>query len=55
MALAHELIPLVRVAAQDPLVGEEDGDTGGVEVVAHDVEGLLEVAQGHVGLTPPRP
>jgi hypothetical protein len=41
LCLADELIPVVRVAREDPLVGEEHGHTRLVELVFDGDEGLL--------------
>ena len=45
MGLADELVPGARVRGEQPLVGEEDDDAGGMEMVLDRDERLLEVAQ----------
>ncbi len=50
MGLADELVPGGGVRGQQPLIGEEDDDAGGMEMVLDRDERLLEVPQeaGHV-------
>jgi hypothetical protein len=43
VGLTDELVPLVWIARQNALVGEEDGDVGGMELVLDDIEGLPKV------------
>ena len=45
MRLADELVPVAGVGRQEPLVGEQHGDAGRVEVVLDRDQRLLEVAQ----------
>ena len=45
VGLADELVPVAGVAREQPLVGEQDGDARGREVVLDRDERLLEVAQ----------
>ena len=50
VGLADELVPGARVRGEQPLIGEEHDDTGGMEVILDRDERLLDVPQepGHV-------